>query len=168
LKGDQADRVQNAVVANAQKAIAAVGFKAEDNAAAVLTLSATERDTGDTIEFRKLFPDIRNESPFARTQVKLMEVDCTATLAVNGQAVWQAKEKMGMRTFGIVRLPEGEKDVGRFLRTRMWDGVSGWALRASPPRYVTRTNEGILALPGTSLLKADGPATQVPRVQIGK
>ena len=155
-------------VANAQKALTAAGFKPAGGGGLVLALSLEERDTGDRVEFRSMFPKF-GESPFARTEVKLLEVTCKATLTADGKVVWQSPPSAtGMRTIGIVTLPKGETDVGRYLRSRMWDNAAAWALRAAPPRFIAETGEGLLALPGNSVLKSDGPATQVPRAQLGK
>jgi hypothetical protein len=168
LKGDQSERVKETVAANARKGLLAAGFKPADNADVVLTLTASERDTGKSVEFREIFSG-PGSKPFARTRVQLMEVDCQAELSSGGAVVWRSgKERHNMRTIGIVTLPKGENDVGRFLRTRMWDAVSGWALRDTLPRYITRTSEGVFTLPGSSSLRADGPAAQPPRVEVGK
>jgi WD40 repeat protein len=168
LKGDQADRVKETVADNARKGLLAAGFRPADNADVVLTLSGSERDSGKSVEFRELFSG-PGSNPFARTRVQLMEINCQAELSSGGTVVWRSGwEQQNMRTIGIVTLPKGEKDVGRFLRTRMWDGVSNWALRAALPRHIVRTSEGVFALPGSSSFRADGPAPQPPRVEPGK
>jgi hypothetical protein len=168
LKGEQANRVEETARNNAQKTLKLAGFETGSQGKLVLTLSATERDTGERAEFRKMFPKF-GDSPFARTEVKLMEVACQATLTLDGKPVWRSgPEKHGMRTIGIVTLPKGEKDVGNFLRSRMWDNVAAWAGRAVPPGYIAQTNDGLLALPGSTPLGSGGPETQAPKVHPGK
>jgi hypothetical protein len=168
LRGEQANRIEEPARTNARKTLKAVGFEADDQSKLVLTLSATEQDTGERAEFRKLFPGLR-DNPFARTEVKLLEVSCQATLTLDGRPVWRSGlEKHGMRTIGIVTLPKGEKDVGNYLRSRMWDNVAAWAGRLTSPRYIARTADGLFALPGATVLGSGGPQTQPPKVNLGK
>src|SRR5262249_60306755 len=121
LLGEQAERIKDGLRKNAEEALKRLGLTADDGAAVQLSLKVSERRTGETVEFRKLFPRI-GENRFARTTVELMELDCEARLTKDGEMVWQSpKERFGMRTIGIVRIPQGENDIGRYLRTRMWD-----------------------------------------------
>lgn len=164
FQGGEADRIRQSAIDNATAALKGMGMKVEGRGTLNLRLTGTERNTGETIEFRKLFPSF-GESPFAGTSVTLMEVDCQAQLTLNGQVIWSSgPSKQGMRTFGIITLPKGEKDVSKVLRTQMWNGVASWAGGAVPPRFIVNTNEGVLALPGTTMLKADGLQTLAPKV----
>lgn len=163
FQGGEADRIRQNAIDNAANALKGKGMKVENRAALHLRLSGAERNTGETISFRKLFPSF-GESPFSGTEVTLMEVDCQAQLTLNGQVIWSSASKQGMRTFGIITLPQGEKDVAKVLRTQMWNGVANWAGAAVPPRYIVNTNEGVLALPGTTMYKVDGLQTLAPKV----
>jgi hypothetical protein len=133
-----------------------------------LTLSVKERMTGDSIEFRKLFPRF-GESPFAWTKVPEIELDCTANLSADGQALWHSrKETLMMHVLGIIHLPAGEKDIAHYLHGQVWSRAGEWAGRVNLPSYLARTGDGVLALPGHSTLQAGGPTTDKPVVKIEK
>lgn len=165
FSGQHAESARATTMEQLKQAFKARNLTIAPRGDATLTLTATERATGESIEFRKMFPDL-GESPFATTSVALFTIDCQATLQVGGQVVWRSgNQQLSMQSFGILHLPAGEKDVGRFLRNNMWNNVAGWATRVGPPRYLVRTSQGVMALPGTTNFTATGPNTIAPIVR---
>lgn len=142
------------------------GLKLTESANLVVQLTVTQRDTGEKLEFRKLFPNI-GENPFARLTVNIIELDCQSKVTMNGQPLWQSpSEKMSLHhIFGVIHLPDKNTDLTQFLYSRLWSNVPGWAERAALPRFLARTSEGVMALPGTTLLSASGAQTQKPTAQ---
>jgi hypothetical protein len=142
------------------------GLKVADSADMVLQVTVSQRDTGETIEFRKMFPNI-GENPFATKSVSVIELDCQSALLVSGAEMWKSSgEKLNMRhIFGILHLPDKNTDIGQYLHSQLWANVPAWADRAALPRFLARSKDGVQALPGNSTLSASGVQTGNPTVQ---
>jgi hypothetical protein len=161
LSGDQAERIRNGLIKNVEASLKRLGVASGDSDAK-LTLTVSERDTAQTAQFRSMFPKF-GSSPFARSVVRLRELECRATLRIRDETVWEAPPaRFGMHTIGIVHLPRSADDIGSYLRGRMWDSALEWGNHLELPRYLARTDEGILSLPGTSALRTTGPALAAP------
>lgn len=168
LQGTLAEAVKDRTRDALKAALKERGYKPALSDEPQLVLTVNERATGDTLSFRKLFPDLR-DGPRASMTVKEYVLDCTAELRVDNKPVWRApKRTLGMHTLGVIRLPKEDTDLAKYLTERMWDQVPTWAGSALPPRYLARTDEGVMGLPGVSRLQASGPAALKPIVPAPK
>ncbi|QEL14287.1 hypothetical protein [Limnoglobus roseus] len=123
-------------------------------------IRVTERDTGEKLNFR-------NFGGFGGDSVNVLELTTELTISANGEVLWSpdgAKHKTSSG-FGVLRLPQGENDVGAYLHKQMWNGVVAWGQSNALPRFLAKTSAGVKALPQTSQMTAEGIVTSnaVPR-----
>lgn len=136
---------------------AANGIEVADSADITVQVRVTERDTGERMEFttvRGFMP----VSPFAAPSdiARAMEVTIETTVRVKGQPVWVAPPaKHTSRPAGRFNVPKEDKTVDVYLTRVMWDNVPGWAAMTLP-RFLTKTPDGFLTLPGYSAFTAGG------------
>jgi hypothetical protein len=167
LQGEQAGTVKAKILESLKKTLQARGIKVDDNAPNFLTVTARERDTGEKIQYRDFGGP---GGPFNRRPqmtgltVRVLEIELTSTLTSNGAKVWSSKpEKIGMRTgFGPPTLVPGDVvDLQQYLHQQLWQRTGDMVVN-SMPRYIARTSEGVIALPGSSTLDASGIKTSSP------
>lgn len=128
-----------------------------------LELSVSQKDTGETIEFRNLFGGLGGDARGLLT-VKEIKLECKAVLSSGGEQLWAPPaQKMRMREiYGIITLPDKDTNLTDYLYKQLWDRVPSFAAGVGVPRYLAKTANGVVALPGVSLLQASGPMTQKP------
>jgi hypothetical protein len=162
--GSHAEAAQKAAAEAIQRAMKERGLVyAESGGDLTLDVTVGQKETGETIEFRRLFGGLRGD-PRERLTVKEIELSCTASLAAGREALWTpAAQKIHTRDiYGIIRLPEKDTNLTDYLYKQLWDRVPGWAVGTGLPRYLAKTDSGVVALPGTTMLQASGPLTHKP------
>lgn len=127
-----------------------------------LEVTVTQKETGEKLEFRQMFGGLRN--PRNDLTVKEIELECKATLSSLDGELWAPPaQKMRMReSFGIIHLPDKDTNLTDYLYKQVWDRVPGWAAGVGVPRYLAKTDAGVVSLPGHSTLTAGGVTTQKP------
>jgi hypothetical protein len=161
--GSDSNDAKNKTVELLRQSFEKRGLKLTESASLVVQLNVTQRDTGEKLEFRKLFPGF-GENPSGTMSVNIIELECQSKVTQGGQPLWQsAPEKMSLHhIFGIIHLPDKNTDLTLYLYSRLWSNIPGWAERAALPRFLARASEGVMALPGNSQLSASGAQTQKP------
>jgi WD40 repeat protein len=163
FQGSQSERVKTSAKTYATNALKDRGFVVDERSNLVLSLRCSETDTGKTATYENF-----DFSPFrpkrADDTVRIVEVKCEAKLTLDGQVIWQSTSVQSSAGSRIIHVPANVTNLDSHLQDRMWDGVAGWAGSAIPPKLIVRTDEGILALPGSSQMKMEGLQTFPPRV----
>jgi WD40 repeat protein len=117
-----------------------------------LVVNAREKDTGQTIQYRRMGQGLRNIQV-----VKLIDLVCEMSLVdASGSVTWMPPQTIPMQPFGFVlRMPAGENDPEIYLKKLQWDKVKAWATTAGPPYFVARDGNEVVRLPGWTDLNAE-------------
>jgi hypothetical protein len=151
-----------------RKSLEARGWRVADTAGLTLAVAVKQRDTGDRMQFRDLFPAFGpGFNPFMTASVRVIELECQAALTAGGQTLWESRpEKVRMAPGYVVHVPGDVRDLEDYLHGQVWTQVPGWATRTMPC-FLARTDAGVQTLPGTSFLTATGVQTNPPPIQKG-
>jgi WD40 repeat protein len=116
-----------------------------------LVLNAREKDTGQTIQYRRF-----GRLPRDLQVVKLVDLVCEMTLVdARGSISWAPPQTVVMQPFGFVlRMPAGETDPEVYLKKLQWDRVKDWATATGAPYFVAREGNEVVHLPGRTDLNA--------------
>ena len=117
-----------------------------------LVINAREKDTGKTIQYRRL-----GQGPRDIQVVKLIDLACEMSLVdAAGAVTWMPPRAIPMQPFGFVlRMPAGENDPEVYLKKLQWDKVKTWATTEGPPYFVARDGNEVVRLPGWTDLNAE-------------
>jgi WD40 repeat protein len=128
----------------------AVGAEVAEDRPVRLVVRFRERDTGHTIEYRKLGGGPNNAE--TRT-IPDREIDWELSVTDGrGNPVVIAGETVVNLGIGLQRLPAGENDWEGFLRTEQWQAAAARVAARDLPFFVARGPHGPTLLPGTSSL----------------
>ena len=110
-----------------------------------LVVSAREKDTGRTIEYRRIGGFPRNIPV-----VRLFDLICEISLVdAKGPVTWMPPATLPMQPFGFVlRMPAGENVPEVYLKKLQCGRVKDWATGAGTPYFVARDGAGVVRLPG--------------------
>lgn len=115
-----------------------------------LVASFREKDTGQTIELRKLGGGANNAETRS-FQARNLEWTLSVADDQGGPVVFAA-DTVGVRGFGLEQLPAGENDWEGYLRTRQWHAAAAQAVGRDLPFFVARRPDGSAVLPGWTSL----------------
>ena len=162
--GSQAEAVKETARENVYRTLKEYGLVPGAAGDLSIELSVIQKNTGETIEFRKLFGGLGGDARGLLT-VKEIELECKTVLSSGAEQLWAPPaQKMRMREiYGIIRLPDKDTNLTDYLYRQLWDRDPGFAVGVGVPRYLAKTANGVVALPGISLLQASRPLTQKPK-----
>ena len=167
VTGSYADKAKEATTDAVKGQLKANGFVFAADAELKLTLKVVERKTGEKLEFRKMFNGFRDANPNVRLSVDEIEILTTTELRSGTELLWNVpnqKIRMG-EFFGIIRLPEKDTNLTEYLYKLVWDKVPSRVAGLGMPRFLAKTPDGMMALPGNTQLQAGGPTTVKPTVK---
>lgn len=166
MLGTYAEKVKETTLTAVKTTLKLHDLVYDEKADLVLSISIGERKTGDTIAFRKLFGGIRDTDPFAKLTVPEIEILVSTELRAGTELLWSSPQKLTMGDFyGIIRLPDDGTNLTDYLYKQIWDKVPGRAAAMSLPRFLAKTPDGLMTLPGNTILQVGGPNTMKPTVK---
>ncbi|HEX8202570.1 MAG TPA: WD40 repeat domain-containing protein, partial [Isosphaeraceae bacterium] len=145
-----AEGFRRAVVEGLTARLGAIGAQVAATAPVRLVARFQEKETGRTVEYRKLGGDFKNAET---RRIPDREVEWELSLAEGrGNPVVFAGGKVVDIGIGLKRLPPGETDWEAFLRTEQWQAAAAQVAARDLPFFVARGPGGAVVLPGTSNL----------------
>lgn len=141
------------------------GFKVEAESPNALTVSASEKSTGKSVQYRDLHAGFRDKE--GEQTLNIVEATCKARLSINGTAVWESTSTFTNSAPWIVHLQKGETVESQSTKG-MRSSIGSFAGSVRPPRLIVQTKDGLLALPGTATFQGPGLNVFPPIVRVPK
>lgn len=144
LKANGLVVVDDGPPANRAPGVTPVSFVRAAAPDARLVVTAREKDTGQTIQYRRIGRLSRDIQV-----VKLIDLVCEMTLIdARGPVSWTPPRPIPMQPVGfILRMPAGETDPEVYLKKLQWDRVKEWATTPGPPYFVARDGNEVVRIP---------------------
>jgi hypothetical protein len=146
------DEFRKAVYDLVASKLKAAGLAVAPGQPVTFAVRVTEKNTGETLQLRKIGFGAAPGGPFNRDNllsIPVVDLDSSLTVADASGAVPAASSSFGMRSFfHILHLPAGEKDVEQYLKVQQWNGLKHWLETTSMPYFVARSGTEIVRLSG--------------------
>ena len=147
-----AETFRRRVVEGLTARLRAVGAEVADSEQPIRVVATfQEKDTGMTIEYRKLGTgDFKNAE---KRSLPARNLEWALAVADNrGNPVPFAANALGMSGFGIQHLPAGENDWEGYLRAQQWLAAADQVAARDVPFFVARRPGEAVMLPGRTNL----------------
>jgi|GEM_PF-2959145 len=122
-----------------------------------IDIRAVEKPTKETISYRSM--GAPSGGKLTGTEVPVIEIEVSTSASMGGSTIWEVKSQtMDLRrnSSPFVRLPQGVTDLTKHLHETFWQTAPANVALNALPRFLAKTPDGMVSLPGTSTLSATG------------